>query len=274
MALGSVEASDVELPDPAAVRVLVRAGVARAGGSAVRGLDFNESLLAFPLNPAGKANGVAEISGLSVTGTQGPQTVLVAGIWGCTMFCGDGGDDACVHSLLHVPVALGLMPDSQREADGTSGVSSEYPRAVFGDLARMKTGPLACQGMGPSRATTLALPHLRVVASATVAVIGVGGLGPLSVLFLRASTASGIVEVDTAAVLRLAADRDGTSGSAASHSRAIRGSTQATEGLAVRSRFDFAGRLANAIVANYGALVAAGRGTGSFVIDRTCVGLP
>jgi len=42
----------------------------------------------------------------------------------------------------------------------------------------------------------------------------------------------------------------------------------------VRSRFDFAGRLANAIVANYGALVAAGRGTGSFVIDRTCVGLP
>ena len=74
--------------------------------------------------------------------------------------------------------------------------------------------------------------------------------------------------------LRLAADHDGRDGGAASPARAIHGLMQATKGLAVRSKFDLAGKLANAIVANYGALVAAGRGTGSFLIDGTGVGLP
>ena len=274
VSLGSVEASDVELSDPAAVRFLVRAGVARAGGSAVHLLRFREARLALPLIAGGEATGLAELSGLTVKVPPAAQTLLVAGMWGCTRFsaCCDGRGNACVHPLLHVPVALGLAPGSHTKTDGTGIASSSHSHAASGDLARVQTAPLAWPEMKSSRAITLTLPHLR--AFATVAVLGVDGLGPLAVRVLRASTASRLVAIDASMALRLAADHDGRDGGAASPARAIHGLMQATKGLAVRSKFDLAGKLANAIVANYGALVAAGRGTGSFLIDGTGVGLP
>ena len=262
MTLEDGKAAGVEPSDPAGVCVS-GAGDARAGECAVHSPHFEDPLLALPLIIGGEARRLGGISGLSVKEPPGTQTTLVAGIWGCVTLsaCDEGRDDACVHSLLPVPAA----PDLDAERDGRRMVSSAHSHAVLSALARVTTAPLPCPGMDSLRAAKVALPHLR--ASATVAVLGVGGLWPLAVQVLRASTASRIVAIDTAAMLRLAAARDGSPGGAASRARAMDGLMQAPNGLAVRSGFDVAGRLANAIVANYGALVAAGRGTGSFLID-------
>jgi propanol-preferring alcohol dehydrogenase len=138
----------------------------------------------------------------------------------------------------------------------------ERRRALVGDRDRVKAAPRTNAGIAPCRAINLALPHLR--AAATVAVIAVGGIGPVVVQVLRSSTAYRVVAIDTNAVRLQSVKNSGADDGLVSQATPVTDPTPC--GLRARSKLDVVGILANAIVARYGALVAAGLGTGSFLV--------
>lgn len=190
--------------------------------------------------------------------------MVVAGIWGCAtcVACLSGRDNTCEYWARRTPTMLGgndLFSDS-----GIWGMrsTSARRRALAGDRDRVKAAARTDAGIAPCRAINLALPHLR--AAATVAVIAVGGRGPVVLQVLRASTAYRILTLDTdAARLQASKSRGADDGVVSKATPALE---QTTHGLSVPSKLDVAGILANAIVARYGALVAAGLGTGAFLI--------
>jgi propanol-preferring alcohol dehydrogenase len=260
------DASDMGLSDPSAAQFLVRVGTAGIGGAGVHILDPKKAMVPLPLSLGREAAGFVEKLGPRVKGPQGAQTVLVAGIWGCAtcVACLSGRDSTCEYWARRPPVMLDrgvLFNDS-----GIWGMMSPsvHRKAADGDWDRVKAAPLSDAGIVPCRAINLALPHLR--AAATVALIGVGGVGPVVVQVLRASTAYRIMALDTDTARLHGEQNHGAHDGVVSRAQATQAIVQPTDGLGLRSRLDFAGMLANAIVAGYGALVAAGLGTGSFLI--------
>jgi propanol-preferring alcohol dehydrogenase len=260
------DVSDAGFSDPSAARFLVRVGTAGIGGAGVHIQDPRKAMVPLPLSLGREAAGFVEELGPKVKGPQGAQTVLVAGIWGCAtcVACLSGRDSTCEYWARRPSVMLNPGPGFNDP--GTWGMTSTsvHRQAVVGDRDRVKAAPLSDAGIVPCRAINLALPHLR--AAATVALIGVGGVGPLVVQVLRVSTAYRIIPLDTHTARLHGEDSHGAHDGVVSHARATQGIVQPTNRLGLRSKLDVAGMLANAIVAGYGALVAAGLGTGSFLI--------
>jgi propanol-preferring alcohol dehydrogenase len=264
LARPEIDASTVGVSDPAAANFLVRVGAAGIGESGVRILNPKEAMVPLPLTLGREAAGFVARFGAGVKGPQGAQTVLVAGIWGCAtcVACLSGRDSTCEYWARHTPAMLdGEVPFSDAGIWGMTSTSARR-RALVGDRDRVKAVPRTDAGIAPCRAINLALPHLR--AAATVAVIAVGGVGPVVVQVLRTSTAYRILALDSDAARLSTLKGRGTDDGLVS--QLIPAMEQTPCGLSVRSRLDVAGMLANAIVARYDALVAAGLGTGSFLI--------
>jgi propanol-preferring alcohol dehydrogenase len=131
----------------------------------------------------------------------------------------------------------------------------------------------------PCHAIHLARAHLR--ADATVAVIGVGGLGHMALQILRATTACRIIAIDNDAARLAAARGHGADDTVTSDGAAAHAILALTDGLGVDAVFDFAGvsatlALGNAIVATYGMFVIVGLGAGvlGVVADAPPAGSP
>jgi len=258
------DAVAVGVADPPAGELLIRVGAAGIGESGVRILDPKQAMVPLPLTLGREAAEFIAKCGPGVQGPHGGHTVVVAGIWGCAtcVACLSGLDSTCEDWARRAPTMLDrddLFGDS-----GISGMTSTSARgrAPVGDRDRVKAAPRTDAGIAPCRAINLALPHLR--AAATVAVIAVGGSGPVVLQVLRTSTAYRILTLDTDAARLQASKSRGTDDGLGS--KATPALKPTTHGLSVRSKLDVAGMLANAIVARYSALVAAGLGTGAFLI--------
>jgi propanol-preferring alcohol dehydrogenase len=280
VAPGRLEIRDVAVPEPAAGEVLVRVGAAGMCGSDVHIVHSGKAMFPLPLTLGHETAGVVEKLGAGVKGLQPGQRVLVAGIWGCGVCraCVDGRENACEYWARRAPIPLG-------PGLGFAGGMAEWmvapARALFalGDLDLVEAAPLADAGVTPCHAINLARPHLR--ADATVAVIGVGGLGHMALQILRATTACRILAVDTDAARLKAAKAHGADEAVTSDAHAAAAIMELTDGLGAQAVFDFVGvtptlTLANAIVATYGALVLVGLGAGSLplVADAPPAGRP
>jgi propanol-preferring alcohol dehydrogenase len=270
VAPGRFEMRDVVVPEPGAGEVLVRVAAAGLCGSDVHLVHMKESLFPLPMTLGHETAGFIERLGPGAKGVEAGQRVLVGGIWGCGQCraCREGRENACEYWARRSPVPLG-------PGLGFNGGMAEFmvapTRALFGigDMNPVEAAPLGDAGVTPCHAVNLARPHLR--ADASVVVIGVGGLGHMALQILRATTACRIIAVDSDAGRLKAAKGHGADELVLSDERAAKAILHLTDGLGAAVVFDFAGvtptlALANAVVANYGALLIAGLGMGSFTV--------
>lgn len=280
IAPGRFELRDVEMHKPAAGEVLVRVAAAGLCGSDVHLVHAKQALFPLPLTLGHETSGFVETLGDGVRGLALGQSVLVAGIWGCGVCraCREGRENACAMWAVRAPIPLG-------PGLGFPGGMADFmvvpARALYplGDLDPVEAAPLADAGVTPCHAINLARAHLR--ADATVAVIGVGGLGHMALQILRATTGCRIVAIDNDAGRLAAARRYGADDTVVSDGHAGASILALTDGLGVEAVFDFAGvtatlALANAIVATYGMIVVVGLGAGSLevVADAPPTGAP
>ena len=268
VAPGKFEVRAVAVPEPAAGEVLVRVAAAGICESDVHLVHATTAMFPLPLTLGHETAGFVEKLGAGVKGLQRGQAVLVAGIWGCGMCraCVEGRENACEYWARHAPIPLG-------PGLGFPGGMAEFmvapARSLFllGDLDPVQAAPLADVGATSCHAINLARPQLR--ADATVAVIGSGGLGHMALQILRATTACRIIAIDADPAQLSAAKGHGADETVLSDAHATQAILQMTDGLGAQAVFDFVGvsstlALANAIVANYGALIVVGLGMGSF----------
>jgi propanol-preferring alcohol dehydrogenase len=280
VAPGRFELRDVPVPTPGPGEVLIRVAAAGMCGSDVHLVHSREALFPLPMTLGHETTGVVELLGPSVTGIERDTPVLVAGIWGCgrCRACGEGRENACAYWATRAPIPLG-------PGLGHPGGMAEFmlapARAVhpLGGLDPVAAAPLADAGVTPCHAINLARDHLR--ADATVAVIGVGGLGHMALQLLRATTGCRILALDSDPA-RLATARDhGADDTIVSDGDAAKTVLALTHGLGVDVVFDFVGvsatlALGQAIVATYGAqiIVGLGAGTAAIVADAPPAGTP
>jgi propanol-preferring alcohol dehydrogenase len=270
VAPGRFVVQHVEIPEPAAGEVLLKVAGCGLCGSDVHIVRMEQSPFRLPLTLGHETTGFIEKLGVGVQGFERGQAVLVAGIWGCgrCRACRDGRENACEHWATRSPVPLG-------PGLGFPGGMAEWmvapARALFplGDLDPVRAAPLADAGVTPYHAINLARAHLR--SDATVAVIGVGGLGHMALQILRATTACRIVALDTDQE-RLRAARDhGADAVVLSNAEAPEALMQMTGGLGAEAVFDFVGvdatlKLASQVVATYGTMVVVGLGGGTLSV--------
>ncbi|MEO7734881.1 MAG: alcohol dehydrogenase catalytic domain-containing protein [Kofleriaceae bacterium] len=270
IAPGSLVVRDIDVPVPSAGEVLLQVCAAGMCGSDAHIVHAKQALFPLPLTLGHETTARVETLGAGVTAWERGQTVSVAGIWGCgrCRACLDGRENACEYWARRTPVPLG-------PGLGFPGGMAEWmvapARALYalGDLDPVEAAPLADAGVTPCHAINLVRSHLR--ADATVAVIGVGGLGHMALQILRATTACRIIAIDTDEGRLGSAKAHGADDVVRSDAHAAETIVQMTAGLGVQAVFDFAGvsptlALANAIVANYGALVIVGLGAGSATV--------
>ena len=265
---------------PAAGEVLVRVAAAGVCGSDVHIVHAKTALFSLPLTLGHETTGFVERLGAGVTSCKVGDAVLVAGIWGCgaCRACAEGRENACEYWARRAPIPLG-------PGLGFNGGMADYmvapARSLFalGGLDPVAAAPLADAGVTPCHAINLVRSHLR--ADATVAVIGVGGLGQMALQILRATTACRIIAIDSVAERLAIATQHGADDTVLSETHAANTILEMTRGLGAEAVFDFAGvtptlALANAIVASYGALVIVGLGGGALpiVADAPPAGQP
>jgi alcohol dehydrogenase, propanol-preferring len=270
VAPGRFEMQELAVPEPAAGEVLVRIGGAGMCGSDVHLVSLKESLLPLPLTLGHESAGWVEKLGPGVKSFEKGQAVLVAGIWGCGVCraCLEGRENACEYWARRSPIPMG-------PGLGFNGGMAEFmvapARSLFllGDVKPQDAAPLGDAGVTPCHAINLARAHLR--ADATVAVIGVGGLGHMALQILRATTACRIIAIDTDQARLDAARGHGADLIAISDGHTAEVIRGATSGLGVEVVLDFVGAtgtlaLGNAIVATYGAWVVVGLGGGTLPV--------
>ena len=280
VAPGRFEVRDIEVPEPVAGEVLLRVAAAGICGSDVHIVHLEQSLFKLPLTLGHESTGVIEKLGPGVSGLERGQAVLVSGIWGCgrCRACLEGCENACEYWARRAPVPLG-------PGLGFPGGMAEFmvapARSVFqlGALNAIEAAPLADAGVTPCHAINLARPHLR--GDSTAVVIGVGGLGHMALQILHATTGCRIIAVDSDATRLSVAKNHGAHEVVLSDGHAAEAIMQMTSGLGAQVVFDFVGvdatlKLANEVVATYGALLVVGLGGGSFqtVADAPPTGRP
>jgi propanol-preferring alcohol dehydrogenase len=280
VAPGRLELREVPVPDPAPGEVLVRVSAAGMCGSDVHIVRTKDAVFPMPLTLGHETAGLVEKVGAGVIGFEPRQAVLVSGIWGCGRCrqCVAGRENACEYWATRSPIPLG-------PGLGFNGGMADFMVAparslyALGDLSPVDAAPLADAGVTPCHAINLVRAHL--LADATVAVIGVGGLGHMALQLLRATTSCRIIALDNDAGRLAASERHGSDVRVPSDANAATAVLALTGGVGVQVVFDFAGvsaslALGNAIVASYGALVVVGLGAGtfSFVADAPPVGTP
>lgn len=273
---GKTELRDVDVPEPGPGQVLLQ-----VTGSGVCHSDLHllhADLLPYPTTlghePAGKVAAV----GPDVTGWEVGQHAIGYIVWGCGLCrqCAVGAENACEA----FPRALVPGPGL-----GYPGAMAEYlltpARALvpLGDLDPVDAAPLADAALTPYHAIDRAKALLTP--TATVVVIGVGGLGHLAVQILRAITGSRIIAVDLDQAKLEAARGYGADEIVTSGPEAAAQILEHTLGVGADVVLDFVGAaptlaLGAAVVSSYGHLTVVGLAGGAldFAAASPPVGLP
>ncbi len=191
------ELRETRVPEPGPGQVLIKIAGAGACHSDLHLMDWPEGQLPWrvPFTIGHENAGWVHALGAGVTGLAVGDAVLVYGPWGCGRCrpCHLGRENYCDRAAELGGAGGGL---------GFDGGMAEYmivPSARFlvpiGDLDPVHIAPLSDAGLTPYHA--IAGVRDRLSPGATAIVIGIGGLGQMTVQLLRATTGARIVAVDT-----------------------------------------------------------------------------
>ncbi len=252
---------------PQGGEVLLRLAACGAGHSALHLMEWAKSgalPFEYPFTLGHENTGWVEALGPLATGVAIGDAVAVYGAWGCGTCrscrqlaenycerargmrgCGIGSDGGMTSHML-VPAARYLVP--------------------LGDLDPIEAAPLSDAGLTPYGAIARSLSLMTP--DATVAVIGIGGLGHMALQILRAVTASQIVAIDLSEAKLEHARQLGAHATVRADADAVKAIRAAAGGLRVDVVLDFVGAQATAdlglrIVRPNGDLAIVGRGGGT-----------
>jgi len=183
---------EVDRPVPRGGEVLVRVTAAGLCHSDLHVIDAG--LFPAPFTLGHEVAGRVAAAGPEATGVAPDEAVVVYGPWGCggCPRCLAGRDNYCDRRAELSWAGLGLGRDGGM-AEYVLVPSARYLAAI-GDLDPAQAAPLTDAGLTPYHAIQRCRAGLGE--GATVAVIGIGGLGHLAVQLLRALTPSQVIAVD------------------------------------------------------------------------------
>ncbi len=257
---------NVPVPEPGPGQVLIKVG---GNGICQSDLHFMHDWegspphldIRLPMTVGHEVGGWVEACGPGVAGLETglPCLVTLAGCGHCSC-CAAGWNNYCPDKL-QVP---GMGLDGGLAEYTVAPASSIVP---LQSLEPWRAAPLTDAGLSAYHAVRRVLPLLTP--GTAVAVIGVGGLGHMAVMVLKAVCAARVIAVDTSEqALALAKELGADSGITPDESvaEAIR---DATSGRGVEAVLDFVGAgatmsLAARIIRPLGHIVVVGRGQGSF----------
>ncbi|WP_327089645.1 NAD(P)-dependent alcohol dehydrogenase [Nonomuraea sp. NBC_01738] len=273
---GKTELRDIDVPEPGPGQVLLR-----VTGSGVCHSDLHllhSEALPFPMTLGHEPTGEVVAIGPDVVGFEVGEHVICYIAWGCGVCrqCATGAENACEHyPRANVP-GPGL---------GYPGAMAEYLLAParslvpLGGLDPVDSAPLADAALTPYHAIDRS--RALLTPTATVVVIGVGGLGHMAVQILRAITGSRIVAVDVDAARLEAARGYGADETVTSNASAPGEIMELTRGVGADVVLDFVGAqptldLAAAVVSSYGHLTVVGLAGGAIPFRAAAppVGVP
>lgn len=273
---GQVAIREIDLPPLAPDEVLVK-----VAGAGVCHSDLHLLHLGFPMPQAmtlgHETAGHVAATGSAVEGFAEGDAVLVYLVWACgtCRACVQGRDNACLAAGRQgLPPCPGLGPD---------GGMAEYiaVKARFleplGTLDPVTAGPLADAGLTPYHAINGV--RQRLEPGATVAVIGVGGLGHVGLQILAATSAARLVAVDPSPDKRDLAARNGAAAVLDSNESTAAAILELTDGHGADVVLDFVGSqstvdLATSVVGADGALRFVGLAGGTFTYSAGPDALP
>ncbi|MFF3706345.1 NAD(P)-dependent alcohol dehydrogenase [Streptomyces phaeochromogenes] len=194
--------TEVARPIPRADEVLIRVEAAGVCRSDLHVLDARPGALPYrtPFTLGHEVAGRVAERGPGATGPAAGDRVVVYGPWGCGLCsrCAAGAENYCDRradlDAVRTGTGLGLGRDGGM-ADHLL-VPSGRLLVPVGDLPAAQAAPLSDAGLTAYHAVSGIRPTLPVEGGASVAVIGVGGLGHLAVQILRATTSARVLAVD------------------------------------------------------------------------------
>jgi alcohol dehydrogenase, propanol-preferring len=263
--------TEVADPAPGDGEVLVRVLAAGACHSDLHVVDAAEGTFGFrpPFTLGHEIAGRVAAVGPSVTGVSVGDPVAVYGPWGCgeCARCMAGADNYCDRRGTLGWAGAGL---------GRDGGMAEYvlvPSARHlvptGALAATQAAPLSDAGLTPYHAVN----GLRLAEGATVAVLGVGGLGHLAVQILRAVTPARAFAVDVREEALELAHESGASLAVLARDDTHRALRAANGGVGLDAVLDFVGSSSTLALAvdslrANGDLVVVGSGGGQLTVGK------
>lgn len=260
---------DVDVPVPRAGEALVQVLAAGACHSDLHVIDAAEGAMPFqpPFTLGHEIAGRVAALGPDATGVAVGDPVVVYGPWGCgeCTRCAAGADNYCDRRADLGWAGVGLGRDGGMASHALVPDTRHLVRSDGIDPAQ--AAPLTDAGLTPYHAVTA----LRLDEGASVAVIGVGGLGHLAVQILRAITPARVFAIDTReAALELAPGAERTFLARPDTHRALRG---ANGGVGMDAVLDFVGAdstlaLAAASLRAGGDLVVVGSGGGRLTVSK------
>jgi propanol-preferring alcohol dehydrogenase len=201
----------VESPAPVPARGGVVVDVLAAGlchsDLTVMGRRPEENPFELPLVLGHEIAGVVCAVGVDVDGVCEGDAVVVYGPWGCgtCRVCRRGAENFCPNAR-----RAGILPPGLGSPGGLADqvhVPSSRHVVPIGGLDPVQVAPLTDAGLTSFHAIRRALPALP--AGGTAVVVGVGGLGHLTVQLLQLMAECAVVAVDTSADARALAARVG-----------------------------------------------------------------
>ncbi|MPY56067.1 NAD(P)-dependent alcohol dehydrogenase [Streptomyces spongiae] len=198
--------TEVERPEPRSEEVLVRVEAAGLCGSDLHVIAAAPGALPYltPFTLGHEIAGRVAGSGPDATGPPTGERVVVYGPWGCGRcgHCSTGAENYCDRRPALDAVRAGTGAGLGRDGGLADFVLVPSGRLLLpvGDLAPTQAAPLSDAGLTAYHAITGIRQALDEAGGgaggASVAVIGVGGLGHLAIQILRATTSAQVFAVD------------------------------------------------------------------------------
>ncbi|WP_326727081.1 NAD(P)-dependent alcohol dehydrogenase [Streptomyces phaeochromogenes] len=194
--------TEVARPIPRAGEVLIRVEAAGVCRSDLHVLDARPGALPYrtPFTLGHEVAGRVAERGPEANGPAVGERVVVFGPWGCGLCsrCAAGAENYCDRRADLDAVRTGTGVGLGRDGGMADFLLVPSGRLLVpvGDLPAAQAAPLSDAGLTAFHAVSGIRPTLPVEGGASVAVIGVGGLGHLAVQILRATTSARVLAVD------------------------------------------------------------------------------
>lgn len=194
--------TEVARPIPRADEILIRVEAAGVCRSDLHVLDARPGALPYrtPFTLGHEVAGRVAKRGPEANGPAVGARVVVFGPWGCGLCsrCAAGAENYCDRRADLDAVRTGTGVGLGRDGGMADFLLIPSGRLLVpvGDLPAAQAAPLSDAGLTAFHAVSGIRPTLPVEGGASVAVIGVGGLGHLAVQILRATTSARVLAVD------------------------------------------------------------------------------
>ncbi|MEU4609999.1 NAD(P)-dependent alcohol dehydrogenase [Streptomyces umbrinus] len=194
--------TEVARPIPREDEVLIRVEAAGVCRSDLHVLDARPGTIPYrtPFTLGHEVAGRVAERGPGATGPAVGERVVVYGPWGCGLCsrCAAGAENYCDRRADLDAVRTGTGVGLGRDGGMADFLLIPSGRLLVpvGDLPAAQAAPLSDAGLTAYHAVSGIRPALPVEGGASVAVIGVGGLGHLAVQILRATTSAQVLAVD------------------------------------------------------------------------------